>query len=109
MDWKFKKEYLIKLNKKNIYKKNIEEINFDQILNKIPIFIECMHSSKESNLYKLTFASDLNKKTILASQVYVLKLFKILSINNNYQKEYLINSILEKYLNSLITNLYRRL
>ena len=46
----------------------------------------------------MTLSSDIPRKNLLYPQIYVLKLFKILSINNLYQKEKLINSILDNFL-----------
>ena len=71
--------------------------DYSQIINQIPIFLEIMHS-RDNHYYRMTLSSDIKKKNLLYPQIYVLKLFKILSINNLYQKEKLINHILDNFL-----------
>lgn len=92
-----KREYLLKF-KNDFNSNNIKKFDYQEIINKIPHFIESMHSEDNSDLYRMSFSSDIYRKSLLVPQLYVLKLLKILSVNNKFQKENLIKLILDKFL-----------
>ena len=93
---KYKKDFLFNFKKGDEYNLN-HNSDYSQIINQIPIFLEIMHS-RDNHYYRMTLSSDIKRKNLLYPQIYVLKLFKILSINNLYQKEKLINHILDNFL-----------